>query len=109
MKQFGNLYLYSTFGQLTNYVSSSNQPCRLKRTVKKLSTIYLQIGMLLRFAYSHRMQFLLSDYTFCIILVKVKALKKNRSFLSTESEWRMVLHSIFEKLGLQLEGINEKT
>lgn len=54
------------------------------------------------------MQFLLSDHTFRIILVKVKALEKNRLFLSTESEWRMVLQSIFDRLGLQLEGINEK-
>ncbi len=55
VKQFGNLYLYSTLGQLTNNVGSSNQPCRLKRAVEKLSPIHLQVGTLLRFAYSRRM------------------------------------------------------
>lgn len=51
VKQFGNLYVYSTLGQLTNKVGSSNQPCRLKRAIEKLSTIQFQVGTLLPFAF----------------------------------------------------------
>lgn len=51
VKQFGNLYLYSMFSQLNNNVGSFNQLCHLKKTVKKLFTIHLQVETLLCFAY----------------------------------------------------------
>ena len=108
VKQFGNLYVYSTLGQLTNNVGSSNQPCRLKRAIEKLSTIHFQVGTLLRFAFSRRMRYLLHDRTLRITRVKVKAPKKKRSFPSTEPEWRVVLHGVFDRLGLQLEGTKEE-
>ena len=54
------------------------------------------------------MRFLLSDCTLQITPVKVKVTKKNRSFPSTEPEWRTVLQGVFDRLGLQLEGTNEE-
>ena len=108
VKEFGNLYVYSTLGQLTNNLGSSNQPCRLKRAIEKLSTIHLQVGTLLRFAFSRRMRFLLSDRTLQITPVKVKASKKKRSLPSTEPEWRTVLQGVFDRLELQLEGTDEE-
>lgn len=101
VKQFGNLYVYSTLGQSTNNVGSFNQPsCRLKKAIEKLSTIHLQVRTLLRFAFSRRMRFLLSNRTLCTTPVKLKAPKKKQSFPSTEPEWRSVLHGIFDRLGL---------
>ncbi len=108
VKQFGNLYVYSTLGQLNNKVGSSNQPCRLKRAIEKLSIIHFQVGTLLRFAFSRGMRFLLSDRTLRTTPVKFKAPKKKRSFPSTEPEWRTVLNGIFDRLGLQLEGSKEE-
>ncbi len=108
VKQFGNLYLYSMLGQLTNNVGSSNQLYCLKRAVEKLSTIYLQVMTLLRFAYSSRMQFLLYNRTLQITPVKAKATNNNRLFPLTEPEWCKVLEGEFDRLELQLEGTVEE-
>lgn len=54
------------------------------------------------------MRFLLSDRTLHITPVKFKVPKKNRSFPSTEPEWRTVLQGVFDRLGLQFEGTDEE-
>lgn len=61
VKSYGNLYAYGTLGQSTNNVGSSHEPCRLKRAIEKLCTIHFQIGILIRFAYSPRMRFMLTE------------------------------------------------
>lgn len=108
VKQFGNLYVYSSLGQWTNNVGSSNQPCRLKRAIEKLSTIHFQVGTLLCFVFSRQMRYLLHDRTLRTTPVKVKAPRKKRSFASTEPKWRTVLHGVFDRLRLQLEGTKEE-
>lgn len=95
-------------GQLTNNLGSFNQLCWLKKAIKKLFTIHLQVRTLLRFTFSRQMRFLLSDRILHIIPFKVKAPKKKRSFPSTELEWRTMLQGVFDRLGLQFEGINKE-
>lgn len=58
VKAFINVYVYSTLGQLTNNAGSSNNPCRLRRAIEKVCTIHLQVGKLVRFAFSARMRFI---------------------------------------------------
>ena len=73
VKAFGNLYIYSALGQSTNNVGYSNQPCRLKRAIEKLCTIHLQVGTLIRFAFSRRMRLMLSEHTLVITPVELDA------------------------------------
>lgn len=108
VKAFGNLYVYSTFGQLINNVGFFNQPCHLKRAVKKLFTIQLQVGTLLRFAFSPRMRFLLSGPDPHITPVEAKPPTNKRPMPLTEAQWRKVLQGVFDKLELQLDGTNEE-
>lgn len=67
------LYIYSTLGHLTNNVGSSNKPCRLQRAIEKLGNIHFQVGTLVRFAFSARMPFMLSERNFVITPVKLDA------------------------------------
>lgn len=89
VKAFGNLYAYIRLGHLTNNVGSSNIPCSLQRAVEKLCTIHNQVGILIRFAFSARMRFMLSERTLVITPVKLDAPKnKNKQPIPwTETGW----------------------
>lgn len=93
MKSHGNLYAYGTLGQSSNNVGSSNEPCRLKRAIEKLCTIHFQFGILICFAYSPRMRFMLSEHKLRITPVEIDAEINMPPMPSTEDEWREFLCS----------------
>lgn len=108
VKSFGNLYVCSTLDQLTHSIGSSNEPCRLQRAIEKLCTIHFHVGTLVRFAYSARMRFLLSERTLVIKTVERDAPTNKRPMPSTENEWRKVLQDIVDRKELEFEGSPEE-
>ena len=104
VKGFGNLSVYSTLGQLTNNVGSTNEPCRLQRAIDKLCTIHFQVGTLIRFAFSARMRFMLSECTLVITPVELDAPTNKRPMPSTKTEWRKEMEGIFNAQKVKLEG-----
>ena len=104
VKGFGNLSVYSTLGQLTNNVGSTNEPCPLQRAIDKLCTIHFQVGILIRFAFSARMRFMLSECTLVITPVELDAPTNKRPMPSTETEWRKVMQGILYAQELELSG-----
>lgn len=96
VQAFGNLHVYSTLGQLTNDVGS-NTPCRLRRAIEKLSTIHSHVGILIRFAFSARIRFMLAECTLVMTLVKLNAPVDKQLWPSTETEWRKVLQGIYKR------------
>ena len=108
VKGFGNISVYSTLGQLTNNVGSTNEPCRLQRAIGKLCTIHFQVGTLIRFAFSARMRFMLSERTLVITPVELDAPTNKRPMPSTKTEWRKVMQGIFNAQKVKLEGTPQK-
>lgn len=73
IKTFSNFYCFIMLGQSTNNVGSSNQTCDLKRAVKKLYTIYCQVGTLIHFASSCQIRFILCQLNLVITSQEVDA------------------------------------
>ena len=107
VKDFGNLHVYSTLGQLTNNVGSKKL-CRLQRAIGKLCTIHFQVGTLIRFAFSRRTRFMLSESTLVITPVKLDAPTNKQPMPSTRNGWRKVLEGILDRQELVLDGLPQK-
>lgn len=105
VKSYGNLYAYGTLGQSSNNVGSSNEPCRLKRAIEKLCTIHFQVGILICFAYSPRMRFMLSERK---LPVELDAPINMPPMPLTEDESREFPHDIFGRKELEFRGSPEE-